>query len=332
VIAVEIGLRLMAGQLDFQPAFFILVLAPEFYLPLRLLGQRFHAGAAGAAGARRILQSLSLAPVQVSGSPGIPPVRSFKPRENLSRVQPLEFISFDRVTFQYPDRGVAAVNDVSLRIQRDQMTVLAGPSGAGKTTLTSLLLGLLQPQSGQIWVDGLKLTDLDPLEWRQQVAWVPQRPYLFQDTLAANIRLGKPDASADEITRAAYQAGLAEWIQSLPQGYQTLVGDQGARLSGGQAQRLALARAFLRDAPVLVLDEPTARLDPELEEELSAAVKTLCRDRLVLMIAHRPETVRQAGQVVFMENGRVVESGNPAELFQKNGALRRLMERPGAAP
>ncbi len=162
-----------------------------------------------------------------------------------------------------------------------------------------------------------------------QVAWVPQQPYLFHQTIAENIRLGKPGASLDEVDLAARLAGLDEFVRSLPGGYETQVGEQGARLSGGQAQRLALARAFLKDAPVLILDEPTARLDPELEEQLSATTRRLCQGRLALMVAHRLETVWQADQVAVLEGGRIVEVGVPAELARQNGASRRLFGRMG---
>lgn len=322
VVAVEIGLRLLYGQIEFQPAFFILVLAPEFYLPLRLLGQRFHAGAAGGAGAKRIRQVLSLEAGKSSCSPDI--LR--KGGEILNRPT---LIQLEDVSFQYPARNEAALRDVSLRLEMDRLTALVGPSGAGKTTLTFLLLGFLRPQSGVIWVNGCNLAEIEPREWRNQVAWVPQQPYLFQDTIAANIRLGKPDASLEEVDAAARLAGLDEFIRGLPGGYETQVGEQGARLSGGQAQRLALARAFLKDAPVLILDEPTAQLDPELEEQLSATTRKLCQGRLALVVAHRLETVRQAGQAAVLEDGRMVEIGPPGELLQQNGAFARLFGRLG---
>jgi ABC-type transport system involved in cytochrome bd biosynthesis fused ATPase/permease subunit len=328
VIAVEIGLRLMAGQMEFQPAFFILILAPEFFLPLRLLGQRFHAGAAGSAGAGRILQAFSLA-VEPALSPDQAATAGTEQFESSQTSQPPHLIELDHVGYQFSGRSEAAVRDVSLQIQRGQLTAVVGPSGAGKTTLTYLCLGFLRPQEGQIRVDGRDLLELDARKWRRQVAWVPQRPHLFQDTLAANIRLGQPDASQEDVLRAAELAGLAGWIRGLPAGLETPIGAQGARISGGQAQRLALARAFLRDAPVLVLDEPTSQLDPELAEELALTVQRLCQGRLVLMVAHRLESIRQAHQVVVLENGQLAQSGAPEALLRQPGALTRLLGQVG---
>ena len=342
VVAVEIGLRLLYGQIEFQPAFFILVLAPEFYLPLRLLGQRFHAGAAGGAGAQRIVKVLSLEAGN-SASPILSLTtetqRHGEEKEedhlwnpsrkaNLFLIRPT-VLQLENVSFQYPSRMDAALQAVCLRVEAGQLTVLVGPSGAGKTTLTFLLLGFLQPQSGVILVNDFNLAEINPGEWRKRVAWVPQHPYLFQDTIAANIRLGKPDASLEEVNASVRLAGLDEFIQSLPGGYETQVGEQGARLSGGQAQRLALARAFLKNAPVLILDEPTAQLDPELEDQLAATTRELCRGRVALVVAHRLETVRQADQIAVLEGGQIVETGTPAELLKRSGAFTRLFGRAG---
>ena len=343
VIAVEIGLRLLYSHIEFQPAFFILVLAPEFYLPLRLLGQRFHAGAAGGAGAERITRVLRLEGGVVSGALGELTMEARRYGEEKPTVMdrkltpisggrspeigvnfPPALIQLEDVTFQYSGRNEVALRAVNLRMEPDQLTVLVGSSGAGKTTLTYLLLGFLHPQSGVIRVNGCNLAEIDPAEWRKQVAWVPQQPYLFHQTIVENIRLGKPGASLEEVDQAARLAGLDEFVRSLPGGYETPIGEQGARLSGGQAQRLALARAFLKDAPVLILDEPTARLDPELEEQLSVTTRRLCQGRLALMVAHRLETVWQADQAAVLEGGRIVEVGTPADLIQKNGAFTRL--------
>src|SRR5581483_11367905 len=157
--------------------------------------------------------------------------------------------------------------------------------------------------------DDIPLRELDADAWRAQLAWVPQAPYLFHDTLAANIRLGRPAATMDEVARAARAAHLDEFISALPQGYATPVGEEGVRLSGGQAQRVALARAFLQDAPFLILDEPTSNVDPETEAQLQRATETLMAGRTVLVIAHRLSTTYRADQIVVLEDGRVVEQG-----------------------
>ncbi len=316
VIAVEIGLRLLYGQMAFQPAFFILILAPEFYLPLRLLGQRFHAGAAGAAAAQRISAVLDLKPADPAQLIQ-KAVRS--PGKKINRIQ------LEGVTYRYPARREAALENLNLVLQAGGITALVGESGAGKSTLAQLLLGFLRPQSGRILVDDADLATLDAAAWRQCVAWVPQQPYLFQDSLAANIRLGKPQASQDEITAAARAAGLDGYIASLPEGYHTRIGEMGARLSSGQAQRLALARAFIKDAPLIIFDEPSARLDPELEAELAETIARLSAGRVSLVIAHRLASLKQAQQIAVLQGGLIAEQGTLAELQARQGLLVDLM-------
>jgi ATP-binding cassette subfamily C protein CydD len=319
VVAVEVGLRLLYGQMAFQPAFFILILAPEFYLPLRLLGQRFHAGAAGAVGARRIRAVLEME--------GAEPVETENEREGVDEQAP-EIVKLVHVSFRYAGRVEAALDGVTLELHKGELVALAGESGAGKSTLAYMLLGFISPQNGSIRLDEKMTRSLDTPAWRRQVAWVPQRPYIFQDTLAANIRLGRPEASPADVTRAAQLAGLDGFIRSLPEGYETRAGALGARLSGGQAQRLALARAFLKDAPILILDEPTSRLDPELEEELAETTWRLCQGRMALVIAHRLASIRRADRVVVMEHGRIVEQGVPGVLIAQGvGSFARLVER-----
>jgi ATP-binding cassette subfamily C protein CydD len=209
-----------------------------------------------------------------------------------------------------------------------QVTALVGPSGAGKSTLLWLLLRFAEPEAGAITVDGQPLAGRDAAEWRQTLAWVPQRPHLFHATLAENMTLGKPGATPGEVEQAARQAELHETIAGFGAGYGTLVGERGSTLSGGQAQRVALARAFLRQAPLLLLDEPTAHLDPELDSLLRAATLALlgeARARTTLVIAHRTSTALAAQQVVVLEAGRVVEAGPPAALARAGGAFARMV-------
>jgi ABC-type multidrug transport system fused ATPase/permease subunit len=235
-------------------------------------------------------------------------------------------ISFERVTFQYPERDLPAVNEISFSIPHGQLTALVGASGAGKSTLASLLLRFIEPTSGQILVAGRPLAEIPADEWRNQLAWVPQNPYLFQDSLAANLKLAKPEAAETDLVRACKQAGLMDFIATLPQGFETPIGERGARLSGGQAQRLALARAFLKDAPFLLLDEPTSSLDPGLEAELQQSVQTLMKGRTALVIAHRLSTVYQADQIIVLDSGRVVETGKHVELIAHKGAYSALVK------
>lgn len=312
IVAVEIGFRLLYRNMEFLPAFFILVLAPDFYQPLRNLGLRFHAGMSGVTAATRIYEildtSVSRVRSQVSGE--------------ISDQLPLaphhltpDTLTLDAVSFTYPNRELPALDAVSLEIPSGKLTALVGASGAGKSTIASLLLRFISPQSGQILVGETPLEQISPELWREQVAWVPQNPYLFSDTLAANLRLARPAASEADLLIACRRAGLEEFIASLPDGLQTTIGERGARLSGGQAQRLALARAFLKDAPLLLLDEPTSSLDPALEASLEASVRELTQGRTVLVIAHRLATIRQADQVIVLQAGKV------ANLFSGSAVL-----------
>jgi ATP-binding cassette, subfamily C, bacterial CydCD len=312
VIAVEIGFRLLYARMDFLEAFFILVLAPEFYLPLRMLGARFHAGMSGTTAAKRIYEILD------TPLPG----NQFFPGGDLSGEE-VSSIEFQNVTYTYPDEKTPALENIDLTIQAGQHIAVVGASGAGKTTLINLLLGFVKPTSGSITANhGLPITNS---QLPNNIAWVPQKPYLFHDTLAANLRIGKPDATQEEMATAAGAAHLHEFIETLPEKYETVIGEGGARLSGGQAQRLALARAFLRNAPILVLDEPTSSLDPETEALLEESTRRLMQGRTVITIAHRLNTIFRADQIHVLEEGRMVESGRHRELLARNGAYTRMV-------
>jgi ATP-binding cassette subfamily C protein CydCD len=331
VIAVEVGLRLLYNRLAFEQAFFVLLLAPEFYLPLRLLGTRFHAGMAGVAAAKRIFEILD-APKEVRNEERV--VRSEKPgaRKDGDPIMPdvlFSDIHFNQVQYSYAGDQVGKVNpavldEVTFTIKAGQRAALVGLSGAGKSTIASLLLRFITPVKGLIMVGDDNLEQISPEAWRDQVAWVPQMPYLFNDTVATNIRLARPEATLDEVIQAAQQAGADEFIQALPGGYDTVIGEQGARLSGGQAQRIALARAFLKNAPLVILDEPMAHLDPQLEAELQTALDRLLKNRTVILIAHRLSSVIEADQLIVLDGGRVAQRGTPGELLAQEGLYRRL--------
>ena len=230
------------------------------------------------------------------------------------------------MSFTYED-GTEALHDVDLEARIGQMTALVGPAGAGKTTLAYLLCGFLEPTRGRVTLDGADLRRFTIDSVRSQIAFVFQETALFDDTVEANIRLGKPDASEADVRLAARRAGADEFIQQLPHGYHTRLGRGGGKLSVGQKQRLSIARALVRDAPVLVLDEPTSALDPETERRLLHALREAGRDRLVLVIAHRLSTVRAADQILFLEAGRVIERGSHDELMQRpGGTYRRFVD------
>jgi len=226
-------------------------------------------------------------------------------------------VEFQNVSFHY-DQKSPVLNRVNLKIEPGQVLAIVGRTGAGKTTMASLLLRFYDPTGGTILLDGHDLRDLR-LSWlRQQVSVVLQDPILFSTTIAENIAYGKPGATPDQIKEAARNAQADEFIQSLPNGYDTLLGERGVNLSGGQRQRLSIARAFLKNAPILILDEPTSALDTHTEEALLACLRELMRGRTTFVIAHRLSTVRQADQIVVLEQGKVIETGNHQELMQRD--------------
>ena len=315
IVAVEIGLRVLYGQMAFEPALFVLLLVPEFYLPLRQLGASYHASMSSNAAFERIFAILET-PLPVSAQLTIP-------QQSLQQDMEGE-IRFEEVSYTY-DEQRPALHSVSFAIPHGKKVALVGPSGAGKSTIIHLLLRFIEPEHGHILINGEDLQALPDAEWRKQIAWVPQRPYLFNDTVSENIALGQPGATREEIIAAAKQAYAHEFIQALPQGYETIIGERGACLSGGQVQRLSLARAFLKNAPLLILDEATSQLDSQTERLILAATEQLMRGRTVLVAAHRLSTVSDADQIVVLDGGRVVETGIHQSLTQQSGLYQELV-------
>jgi len=287
LVAVAIGLRLMNGHLDLRIALFALVLAPEAFLPLRQLGANYHASAEGMAAAEQVFAVLET-PAASSGT------RTNFPNPAVAGV------AVDELCVSYPGRSEPALDGVSLTVQAGETLALVGPSGCGKSTLLSVLLGLVTPQSGSVRIGGVELSDLDLEAWRARLAWVPQRPHLFKATIAQNVRLARSGASTEEVWAAVSEAGLTDAILKLPDGLDTVLGDHGAGLSAGERQRIALARAFLRDAPLLLLDEPTASLDGRTEQDVVEAIRRLARGRTVVLVAHRPALMAVADRVLAL--------------------------------
>jgi ABC-type transport system involved in cytochrome bd biosynthesis fused ATPase/permease subunit len=295
LIAVTVGVRLVEGDLGLEAGLTVLLLAPELYAPLRALGAQYHASADGMAVADRILALLDEpAAVTASGDGTAPDLRAV----------PLRLCD---VTYAYPSRPGDVLRGVDLELRPGERVAVVGRSGEGKSTIAALLLRLADPASGQVLGGDVDARAADADAWRAQLAWVPQRPTILRGTVEDNIRLGVPELGDEAVRRAARAAGADGFVRALPDGYATVVGEGGRALSAGQVQRIALARALARDAAVLVLDEPTANLDPESAALVAEAIRRLPRDRTVLLIAHDRSLTRGMDRTVELRDGRLHE-------------------------
>ncbi len=297
VVAVAIGLRLIAGSLGLRAGLFALVLAPEAYLPLRRLGANYHASAGGVAAAERAFEVLEAPEPTALSAIGRLPAAAPAPRSP---------IALEHLSVSYPGRPVPAVRELTLTIRPGEVLALAGPSGCGKSTVIAVLLGLLRPSHGSVRVGGVPLEDLDIAAWRGQLAWMPQAPFVFRGSILENVRAGRAQASEEEVLAALDAAGLLEVVRALPEGIHAILGERGGGLSAGERQRLALARALVRDASLLLLDEPTANLDGATERGVIETIGRMSEGRTVLLAAHRPALLALADRVVYLAPPQVV--------------------------
>lgn len=307
MVAVYVGFRLMYGDIHYLNGIFVLLLAPEFYLPLRSMGTQFHARMDALGAVEPIIELLNAEP-STQNAAEVELQLNHAPR-----------ITFSQIGFAYPNRD-RVIQNLNLDLPAGTHTALVGVSGAGKSTLGQLLLGFLQPTDGDILIDGRSLATFSPRSWHEQVAWLPQNPTLFHGTIEDNIALNRRlDRHEAALHQAAQDAHALDFITRLPNGFKTMVGDRGQGLSGGEIQRIALARAFYKNAPVVLLDEPSASLDPESERLITEAIARLSSGRTMLTIAHRLTTIERSDQIVVLDGGAIIEHGTHDALMRANG-------------
>lgn len=322
VVAVMIGFRLLDGGIGFQAGLFVLLLAPEFFLPLRALGVQRHRRMDAVAAAEDLVGLLA-ADDGATDDDITAAHRQRVPDRPLA-------LALEGVRFGYPEQA-EVLQGIDLQVPAGSRLTVVGESGGGKSTLLAMIMGFVTPTAGRLRINGIDLATLDPEDWRRHIAWVPQRAHVFHGSLRDNLTIAAPGASRIELERAIHAAALTPVVARLPQGLDSLLGERGEGLSGGERQRLALARLWLRHAPILLLDEPTQHLDAGLSQRIETALATLGQGRTVIRVAHRLAAIDDEEQVAVLAHGRVVETGTAGVLRHTGGAFAALLAADRAA-
>ncbi|MEH7500537.1 thiol reductant ABC exporter subunit CydD [Neobacillus drentensis] len=311
-VAVFLGVGLINGTMELHPALTILILAPEYFLPIRELGTDYHATLDGKNAGKKIEEILAHESVQQT-------------QEEVPVWNSKTTIAVKGLNIQFEDNNQASLQNINLSVTGAKKIGIIGASGAGKSTFIDILSGFLTPSSGEFQISNKTIASLSYADWQSQVTYIPQHPYIFNDTIVNNILFYHPEVTEKEAEIAAMKAGLLEVIQALPQGLGTMIGEGGRTLSGGQEQRIALARAFLGKRSVIMLDEPTAHLDIETEAELKETMLRLFEDKLVFFATHRLHWMLEMDEIIVFDQGRIVETGTHDQLMKRKSAYYQLV-------